>query len=244
MIVRAVLLAVAVTTSASAAHAQAPLDLSDSLVAESLTKKPRIDTTGIKSPKYPEPARRALQQGEVVVATCVDESGSVTSARVEKSSGFPILDDASIKWITSDAKFMPAEANGKPVAVCNYKFTYVWSLPNPSQATAPANDTSAYFSINELKTTERPFVRSQPKLPVYTKGALARKSEGVLHMSLCITPAGRLASITFHDSDFDSELMSLTSMWYGMSAYEPGKRDGKPVGVCDFEVEYEWKLPR
>ncbi len=243
MIPRMLLVAAAASASAGVAWAQPVLDLSDPVAMESLTRKPTLDMANMRTPDYPAPARSKQQQGEVIITACIDVSGKVTSARIEKPSGFDMLDDASIKWMNSGARFLPAEAKGGPVAVCNYKFTYVWSLPSYPPSVAPVNDTSAYLGVGELKPTERPFIRMQPKRPVYPPGALERKSEGVLHMSLCITPEGRLASILLHDGDFDAELRSATSMWYGMSTFEPGKQDGKPVGVCDFDVAYEWKLP-
>lgn len=67
-------------------------------------------------PIYPEIARQARVQGEVVIQTYIDEEGQVYIAKVIKS--IPLLDEAAIDAVRQ-WKYSPAKLNGKPVRVQN-----------------------------------------------------------------------------------------------------------------------------
>jgi protein TonB len=58
-------------------------------------------------PDYPGMAQRNRYQGTVTVELMVDETGAVTSAKVQKSSGFPMLDEAALKVVKSRWRFPP-----------------------------------------------------------------------------------------------------------------------------------------
>ena len=66
-------------------------------------------------PRYPEIARRAREQGLVVVEAVIDETGAVTRARILTGLRFG-LDEAALEAIER-WRFEPATLNGKPVAV-------------------------------------------------------------------------------------------------------------------------------
>ncbi len=76
--------------------------------------------TGVTSthttPPYPEVERRMGHQGTVTLRVSIGTDGSVTGAQVEKSSGFPALDQAAVDWVTRHWKYKPAIQNGQPVA--------------------------------------------------------------------------------------------------------------------------------
>lgn len=61
---------------------------------------------------YPENAIKKRIEGEVLARLLVSKSGEVTSVKVERSSGYEILDTATINYIKK-LKFLPAEVNGK-----------------------------------------------------------------------------------------------------------------------------------
>ncbi len=50
---------------------------------------------------YPAEAIAQGQQGEVLILIVVDESGTVVAARVEQSSGYPLLDAAALRAVRS-----------------------------------------------------------------------------------------------------------------------------------------------
>ena len=75
-------------------------------------------------PKYPPAARRAGQQGTVTLSFTIGSSGKVISARIAKSSGYILLDNAAISAIRG-WRFKPARnALGEPVS-------YSYTLPVP-----------------------------------------------------------------------------------------------------------------
>lgn len=212
----------------------------------SITQKPVFDAQDVRRPDYPIEALRKGLGGNTVLKLCVDASGKVTSAEVSKSSGHQMLDDAALKWTKTLARFHPAQASGQAVPVCNYEFTYVWEAPEPAP-TRPGErfeEIGDYERFEELEPGSRPFIRSQPPSPRYPSGAMSRKIEGPVKLDLCISAKGAVASAKVYDISTDMELLGATMNWFSSSDFEPGKKDGKPVGVCGFEVEYVWKLPR
>ena len=77
-----------------------------------------------KSPKYPSSSRRAGHQGTTIITFVVGTSGTVTSARVTKSSGYAALDQAAISAVRT-WRFTPARS-GLGHAV---PYTYKQSIP-------------------------------------------------------------------------------------------------------------------
>lgn len=71
----------------------------------------------ISKPVYPAAARRAEQEGVVTLLLYIDEEGQVQSAKIEKSSGFTLLDEAAYKQALKGWRFKPAKKNGVPYAV-------------------------------------------------------------------------------------------------------------------------------
>ncbi len=65
-------------------------------------------------PAYPELAKRARVQGQVVLVVTVDEEGNVTDIRVTK--GHPLLNDAATSAV-KQWKYSPTLLNGEPVPV-------------------------------------------------------------------------------------------------------------------------------
>ena len=64
---------------------------------------------------YPAAAKRAGQQGSVVVLIFVAANGRVTDGKVECSSGVPRLDDAAIRCVTREGRFEPQRSGSAPV---------------------------------------------------------------------------------------------------------------------------------
>jgi protein TonB len=58
-------------------------------------------------PIYPEQAKRWHQQGVVVLALFINESGALDKVEIVKSSGFPLLDNAAIRAM-KESRFDPA----------------------------------------------------------------------------------------------------------------------------------------
>jgi periplasmic protein TonB len=58
-------------------------------------------------PPYPPQALREKMQGTVRLSFMVDASGTVTSAEVELTSGYPLLDRHVVQWIKNNYRFPP-----------------------------------------------------------------------------------------------------------------------------------------
>jgi TonB family protein len=80
-------------------------------------------------PDYPEEARAANQQGKVALFFIVGKDGNVIDLGVMQSSGWPILDQASLKSFKS-CTFDPATVDGIPVESV-FAMSYTWKLRRP-----------------------------------------------------------------------------------------------------------------
>ncbi len=80
-------------------------------------------------PKYPEMARKAGIEGKVILMIIVGIDGSVTDARILKSSGNPLLDEAAIA-AARKTRWSPAKQRDKPVPV-RLAFPVTFNLRSP-----------------------------------------------------------------------------------------------------------------
>jgi protein TonB len=83
-----------------------------------------------EKPEYPSAARRAGEEGEVVVSVCVAADGRMSNIQLVKSSGFPRLDEATLKGLPRTRLDPAVGTDGKPMEMCNppYVMTLVWDL--------------------------------------------------------------------------------------------------------------------
>jgi protein TonB len=83
-----------------------------------------------EKPEYPAASKRAGEQGEVQVSACVAVDGRMSNIQLVKSSGFPRLDEATLKGLPRTRLDPAVGTDGKPIAMCNppYVFTMVWNL--------------------------------------------------------------------------------------------------------------------
>lgn len=98
-----------------------------------VVSRPRVDTKSAVSMMmdYPIASLKAREQGEVTLAMCVSAEGLVSDPKLLKSSGYPRLDESTLKQALR-LRFTPAkDAAGNPVAMCSppYEMSWVWSLP-------------------------------------------------------------------------------------------------------------------
>jgi periplasmic protein TonB len=71
----------------------------------------------ITQPEYPPASRRAGEAGTVTLAAYVLDSGKVGEVKIVKSSGFDKLDEAAVKEVQRNWRFVPGKEDGKPVAM-------------------------------------------------------------------------------------------------------------------------------
>ena len=71
-------------------------------------------TASIFQPKYPDEARRRIEDGQVIVLMHVDRSGYVCRVTVVQGSGVEGIDDATLKAVRR-WRLVPGMRNGEPV---------------------------------------------------------------------------------------------------------------------------------
>jgi len=71
----------------------------------------------ITQPEYPPASRRAGEAGTVQLQVYVLESGKAGEVKIAKSSGFEKLDEAAVKEVQRNWRFVPGKEDGKPVAM-------------------------------------------------------------------------------------------------------------------------------
>lgn len=77
------------------------------------------------APTYPAQSRRLGETGLVVLRVELGESGNVALARVDRSSGYPRLDEAALAAVRT-WRCLPASRNGQPVrAVALQPFNFI-----------------------------------------------------------------------------------------------------------------------
>lgn len=84
---------------------QSSIDTIQSIIKPTIISKNKL--------YYPEEAVRSQVEGKVIVKLFIDGQGDVKRSLILRSSGFSVLDSASIDY-SRVLKFLPAEANGKP----------------------------------------------------------------------------------------------------------------------------------
>lgn len=87
---------------------------------------------------YPAEALKQGIEGSVFFEVDVDATGKPTACRIGRSSGSPILDQATCNVVLARAKFEPAlDKHGKPVPG-KYGRAAAWRLPNVAEPTYQA----------------------------------------------------------------------------------------------------------
>jgi TonB family protein len=71
----------------------------------------------ITQPEYPPASRLAGEEGTVHLQVYVLETGRAGEVKLAQSSGFPKLDEAAVKEVQRNWRFVPGKEDGKPVAM-------------------------------------------------------------------------------------------------------------------------------
>src|SRR5207253_2038173 len=102
---------------------------------ESVDKPAKLISGSCTQPEYPAEAIRAEQTGDVRLKFFIDSKGIVTNTSIDKSTGFPILDNAAASAL-GKCHFEPAVKEGIPVE-SEAKILYVWKLAGPDPCETP-----------------------------------------------------------------------------------------------------------
>jgi TonB family protein len=89
-----------------------------------------------KSPSYPMSALQGWKEGWVLVSFCVDTQGAVQNPVIERSSGVPEFERASLRAI-SQWKYEPARLDGLPVEQCQASVRLSFSMSGMPMGARP-----------------------------------------------------------------------------------------------------------
>jgi TonB family protein len=117
-------LAFALVAFTLAARAEDPARATATAAAPAAHPGPSVTTC--PRPEYPKEAMQAHWTGVSTVAFLIDTDGKVRNAKVLKSSGHDILDDAALITLQGCA-FSPTMKNGRPVEAWQ-PIQFVWTL--------------------------------------------------------------------------------------------------------------------
>jgi protein TonB len=81
--------------------------------------------------EYPPRSLRAKEEGVVGVSLCVSEQGRISDVKLVRSSGFPLLDDATVKNLPKVRMTPAKDSAGKNIPWCNPPFPLdvQWQIP-------------------------------------------------------------------------------------------------------------------
>lgn len=80
--------------------------------------KEAIGTFVAKNIKYPKKSRARNQQGRVSVKFVVEKDGSIEEAKVEETSGFPLLDEEAVRVVyMMSGNWTPGKQHNQPIRV-------------------------------------------------------------------------------------------------------------------------------
>lgn len=89
--------------------------------------------------------------------------------------------------------------------------------------------------------------RVGPKLragdkPAYPTASVRAGEQGVTHLEVCVSTAGRVTSVSVADSSGFPRLDDAASKWIRGERFTPGSIGGQAQSMCGHDVYYEWNL--
>jgi len=177
-----------------------------------------IDMSGCKRPDYPEGSLAANESGTTQLRYVVDIDHSLREVQIDRSSGWPRLDQAAIDAF-SRCKGVPASVNGTAVAA--YGRTVVNWRPG-MQA--------------EVGT------RSASCRPTYPEEAIKQELQGTSKLRFSISERGSVTSVAVVSSSGSDLLDAAAISGLATCRFKVSlDANGNPI-VSSIVVDYVWKL--
>ncbi len=120
--------------------AETPRFISANPTDNSIEQDADLEQKGIESsatlehrvvPSYPRLSRRRNEEGTVIIALSVTSAGLLEDIRIQRSSGYVLLDQAALKAIQK-SRFKPAMKNGRPIRE-SVEQSFVFRLENKNE---------------------------------------------------------------------------------------------------------------
>jgi len=253
------------------AHAQTPqpvqMDIEGAYTSEEPgITRPRLGVNpsslgSIMTNHYPLESILKREVGDTTIAMCITDAGKIVNPFVQKSSGFPRLDDASQSFLRS-VPISPATLDGKTVSYCGYSFTVAWSLPPlgqpPSSAGASPPPVLILPKVLEMDGAHghgKPGIE-RPKLGIpsdvlaelmrnfYPVQSLRAREEGETTLIMCVSEKGKVLKTAVLQSSGFERLDNATKTLMATVPMKPALLNGEPVLFCNYPVSVAWLMPR
>lgn len=188
----------------------------DAVKAQGLIKPPK--QIKAVSPKYPEEARQAREEGLVIMSIKTDESGNVQDTLILRSPNEPLA--AAAVEAVKQWKYEPLVLEGKPrkvVFTVNVRFKL-----HPGERDINAGAIVVGDDVPAPKLLKRVD-------PVYPEEARKNGVQGVVILNVRSNEEGRVSQVEVLKSipELDQAAVDAVKQW----RYEPFMKDGKAVVV-------------
>ena len=210
--------------------------------------KPKFKPESCGSPLYPDESRRLGEEGKVGVNLYIDVTGTVADAQLVNSSGFPLLDEAAVKFL-SQCKFEPATQNGLPVAIWK-QVNHVWRMaddphaelenkpattPNPNKFSFIAENKIERFP-NFLSRTCTNYAQGYINDPVYQESKLSTKLSSE-NICACVEAAAKKDKYLKLLFTIDDKQLEETMDWESLRFYALAKTDSYLMSCTAQELD-------
>jgi len=190
---------------------------------EEAHQRPALVSDSCAKPEYPEASRKAGETGTVLLNFLVDETGRVVESTIERSSGYPPLDEAAQSALRR-CKFRPAIIDGTPTSA-RTRLEYVWTLKEPEPLKPPL------------------LIAGSCKKPDYPQDSLRENEAGIVVLNFLVDEQGNALTVTIGSSSGYFRLDEAARTALQQCKFQPGTRDGKPTSASA-TIEYVWTLSR
>jgi TonB family protein len=157
---------------------------------------------------YPALALRLNQQGTATIGFTIQVDGHVRDIHIEKSSGYDLLDQASM-LCAQNWTYKPATQNGKPIEV-PWRANIAWKLMDT--VIPPTERFFGSYRCAEHRSDPAGKTKPLPALAI-----LSVDADGNVAQSTVTLSSG--------DAVFDAYVEQCTRQW----RYNPATQDGNPV---------------
>lgn len=172
-------------------------------------------------PPFPSASLMADESGTTLLQVVIETEGIVREASVLQSSGYPRLDAAAMDHVKNIWRWEPPVQHCQPVRVAT-RVSIHWD----------ARDWPSDQHMPTLMTMD---------VKDYPPGALRRREQGIVSVSVIIAADGSIISSVGRSSGYpelDQKAMELAKTW----RLKPATVDGKPVDTPLY-LRALWKLP-
>jgi len=198
------------------------------LEPEVVQTAPRLIADEVLLPEYPENAREAGIEGEVLLDVFINDDGSVRDVKVaEGIAGYPELGESAIEAV-KEWTFVPATLDGEPVEA-EVLVPVAFSL----DGSKPAEITEPPALIDDLCP-----------LPEYPEAARKAGAEGRVFLEVTVKADGTVTGVKVREGipehpELDQAALESVMQW----KFKPATSGGVPVDM-DIVIPVEFRMDK